>query len=30
MNETPTNYIYIPIRADLIQEIYRRRDLRGL
>jgi len=27
MNETPTNYIYIPIRADLIQEIYRRCDL---
>ena len=27
MNETPTDYIYIPIRAHLIQEIYRRRDL---
>jgi len=29
MNETPTNYFYIPIRADLIQEIYRRSDLHG-
>lgn len=27
MNESPTDYIYIPIRAALIQEIYRRRDL---
>ena len=27
MTEAPTDYIYIPIRKDLIQEIYRRRDL---
>lgn len=27
MNETPTDYIYIPVRADLVQEIYRRCNL---
>jgi hypothetical protein len=28
MNEKPTDYIYIPVEAALVQEIYRRRDLR--
>ncbi|ESQ09880.1 MAG TPA: hypothetical protein DDY14_08045 [Chromatiaceae bacterium] len=29
MNEKPTDYIYVPVRAELVQEIYRRRDIRG-